>query len=300
MSEEECSVWFEIALETESADAETVGALLARGGFGGCELRETDDGRAHVVVYARVEVESAARELVERMLDFLPAGLISGYELCTKDEKIWTENWRKFFPRLRIGSRLEILPPWEAPSQEPGRLTVIINPALAFGTGHHETTAGCLEVLDAVLKMGDQVADIGCGSGILSIAAVKLGAAYAFACDVDEQAVSATCDNAIRNDVQESIHVERVSASPSSQDYGAQRYDVVMANIIAETLVELRDRLTSCVKPGGHLVLSGIAENHSSLIGETFLRSGWVVSRRLPRGDWVTLALRREERLSAR
>ncbi len=169
-------------------------------------------------------------------------------------------------------------------------ISIVINPAMAFGTGHHETTAGCLELIEELLREGDRVADIGCGSGILSIAAAKLGASRVRAFDIDEEALNATRDNAVTNGVAHLIDVADADDTRRST-YETEDFDLVVANIVAETLIELRGALTSCVNDGGHLLLSGIERKRLPLVEKAFIDSSWRLSRERPAGEWASIAL---------
>ncbi len=218
---------------------------------------------------------------------------------------------------------MEIIPPWESPGSSQRRptqtakganpsryvapvqnaqgvehagqlISIVINPAMALGTGHHETTAGCLEIIEDLLQPGDRVADIGCGSGILSIAAAKLGAASVLACDIDEESLAACRANAVLNRVAGVIEIVPALGADGKNSYESGRFDLVAANIIAETLIELRGPLTSCVKGGGHLLLSGIENHRLPLVEEAFIDGFWRLSRRRRLGDWSTIALHKQ------
>jgi ribosomal protein L11 methyltransferase len=164
----------------------------------------------------------------------------------------WEREWLKDFHAMRFGRRLWVVPHHEAAPADPESVVVRLDPGLAFGTGTHATTALCLAWLDANLRRGDTVIDFGCGSGVLGIAAARLGAGRVDAFDIDPQALIATRDNARANVVQEGVFVhESLDSLPASAD-------VVIANILAGTLIELAQSLIARVRPGGHLVLSGI------------------------------------------
>ena len=191
--------WFEIVLPTTSPYAEPLTTALAELGYASCELREHPSGTVDVVVYCRVadhdSAVNTARSLEKRLPDGLTANVAGELAVAAVDESVWTENWKRYFSPTEIGRRLLIVPPWEAAAATgSGRVVVVINPAMAFGTGHHETTASCLEVIDELVEPGWRVADVGCGSGILAIAALRIGAAAAVATDNDPLAVSAARD----------------------------------------------------------------------------------------------------------
>src|SRR5690554_3635324 len=178
------------------------------------------------------------------------------------EDKDWVREWMDSYQPMQMGKRLWICPSWCTPP-DPQAVNLLLDPGLAFGTGTHPTTAMCLQQLDVMDCDKKSVIDYGCGSGILAIAALLLGAKSAVGVDIDPQAVSATKDNAQRNNVaQDKISVYL----PEDMPQGTQA-DIVLANILAGPLVELADAIMSMVKPGGELVLSGLlVEQKDSLI----------------------------------
>lgn len=179
-------------------------------------------------------------------------GIGPGTWLYVEDQD-WERAWMDQFQPLRFGERLWIVPSWiEAP--DPDAVNILLDPGLAFGTGTHPTTALCLEWLDGADMVDTTVLDYGCGSGILAIGALKLGAASAWGIDIDPQALTATRDNAARNGIDpERLHPGLPGALPQNA-----RFDVLLANILMGPLIELAPTLTAHVKPGGRLVLSGL------------------------------------------
>ncbi len=290
-------LWFEIALDGPAEATEAVTALRAVRGWPGTEIREPwpaggAAGSAAVVVYFRAPTPEAARAEADVLAGDLREAGVTGAAIALLDEKVWTENWRHHFPPLRIGARLEVLPPWEEPSGEPGRETIVINPGLAFGTGQHETTLGCLQMLERLVGPGMRVADVGCGSGILAIACARLGAAQVQATDIDPQAVLATVENCQANDV--TVQVEAAVAGADGSPWKDGNWDLVLANILAETLVELCAPLQATVAASGLLVLSGIERSRLPLVEEAFIAPGWQLRERLLLGEWATLCLARD------
>lgn len=191
----------------------------------------------------------------------------------------WERAWMARFVPMRFGHRLWICPSWHQPP-EPSAVNVLLDPGLAFGTGTHATTGMCLEWLDAYLEPGMRCLDFGCGSGILAVAACRLGARTVWAVDIDPQAVQATISNAERNGVEACVQAGRPEALPDGT------VEVVLANILAGPLIELAESLAARVAAGGALVLSGIlAEQQEAVIAAYApwltlrpfrLRDGWV------------------------
>jgi ribosomal protein L11 methyltransferase len=184
-------------------------------------------------------------------------------------DRAWEREWLKDFHSMRFGRRLWIVPSHEQPPVDPQAVIVRLDPGLAFGTGTHPSTALCLEWLDGHMAGGLTVIDYGCGSGVLAVAAALLGAGQptptlVHAFDIDPQALIATRDNAEANRVADRIVIhEREAGLPSG-------VDVLLANILAGTLVELAPRLTSLVRPGGHLVLAGILDEQAQEVRAAF------------------------------
>lgn len=208
-------------------------------------------------------------------------------------DRVWEREWLKDFRPMRFGSRLWICPDGQRPaadllrpvtsSQQPATPCFIdLDPGLAFGTGTHPTTALCLEWLDGADLRGRSVLDYGCGSGVLAIAALKLGAASAAAVDIDPQAVTATIDNAQRNGVADRLAVSTV------KEMDATPADIVLANILAEPLQSLAPILTALVKPGGNIVLSGLLTHQASQVAAHY--APWFdIAPLAVREDWARI-----------
>ena len=204
-------------------------------------------------------------------------------------DRVWEREWLKDFRPMRFGRRLWVCPggqalPAEAAESAP--VSIALDPGLAFGTGTHATTALCLSWLDAADLAGRRVLDVGCGSGILAIAALALGAAAAVAVDLDEQALLATRENAARNTV-----ADRLRVHAAGDDWGAG-YDLVLANILAEPLMALAPRFANACRPGGWLVLSGLLTAQAAGVADAC--GPWFDMRpALEREGWICLAGRR-------
>jgi ribosomal protein L11 methyltransferase len=195
-------------------------------------------------------------------------------------DRVWEREWLRDFHAMRFGQRLWVCPHHETVTAADA-VVVKLDPGMAFGTGTHASTALCLEWLDAHLARGMTVIDYGCGSGILAIAALKLGAAHAMAFDIDPQALIATLDNAERNNVAATLTT--VAAATALQPAA----ELVLANILAGTLIELADSLATLVRPGGQIVLAGILAEQEAAVALAFApcfdirtagqREGWVL-----------------------
>ena len=197
------------------------------------------------------------------------------------EQRDWVRAWMDYYHPMRFGEGLWVCPSHLAPP-DPCATTVMMDPGLAFGTGTHATTALCLEWLSAQGVTGWSVVDYGCGSGILAIAALLLGARHALALDIDPQALMSTRTNAKRNGVLEKVQVS------FPDDIAPYPSDLVMANILAGPLVALRDRLSARVRPGGKLIMSGLLSRHADEIEQTY-RGIFDFGPRLERDDWILL-----------
>ncbi len=217
----------------------------------------------------------------------------------TVREEDWAHAWKRHYKPLRIGRRVLLTPAWEEPEALPGDVVVRLEPGMAFGTGLHPTTRLCVAALEKWVRPGDSFLDIGTGSGVLSLAAAKLGATPVWSTDIDPLAIRAAKENALRNGItlaSDGLHVEQGSV-PAGQ---AGRFKVIAANILAEVLVGLFEGayanvpLAEPLAPGGHLILSGILEERSEMVLSTAARYGLKEVERIQEADWVALVVRRE------
>ncbi len=217
-----------------------------------------DDITVTALFEAEANVELAAVALQNRFPD-----LQGPFRIEALEDKDWEREWMDNYHPMRFGQRLWVVPTWrEAP--EPDAVIMKLDPGLAFGTGTHPTTALCLEWLDGAPLQNAEVVDYGCGSGILAIAALLLGARQVVGVDNDPQALLATRQNAERNDVQDRLDIvspERFKGAPC---------DVLVANILAGPLVELAPRLSGLVKPGGCIALSGILDHQAQSVLDAY------------------------------
>ena len=234
---------------------------------------------SHTHLLALFEADTDPDSLVAH-LQLLTGGALPEHRIERIEDQDWERSWMDNFQPMRFGRRLWIVPSWHT-APEPEAVNLLLDPGLAFGTGTHPTTALCLEWLDGQELAGCSVLDFGCGSGILAIAALLLGAPQAVGTDIDPQALEASRDNAGRNGIEPARFALYLPA-----DLPQQAADVVVANILAGPLVALAPQLTRLVKPGGRLALSGIlaeqaeevraAYNEAFVLEPTALKDGWV------------------------
>lgn len=210
----------------------------------------------------------------------------------TIQDQNWMEKWKEHYHPIQVGEKLLILPPWmENPLPE--RIPLRIDPNMAFGTGTHPTTQLCLMLTEIFLKPGLEVIDIGCGSGILSIAARLIGARYALAVDIDPLSVQATLDNARLNGLNSGIEVGLGSIGEIlSGAYNIRQAPLVLANILAPVIITLFNiGLGDLVSPGGSLILSGILDHQAERVLEAGADAGFKVKHTASQEDWVALVM---------
>ncbi|WP_297881188.1 50S ribosomal protein L11 methyltransferase [uncultured Campylobacter sp.] len=214
-------------------------------------------------------------------------------EISKKQNKDWLDEYKKGVAPVAVG-KFYVRPSWCESSQDPALIDLLIDPALAFGSGHHESTNMCLALLSELTRAGMSALDVGCGSGILSIAMKKLGAKVS-ACDTDEQAVSATQQNAEKN----GVHIDKIwlgsvlSLGEQSSSESAQlQFDLVVANIIADVILILSADLKKALKPGGRLVLSGILEKYKDRIEQAFSDLNFMQMKK--QNEWLSFVYERK------
>lgn len=317
--------WLELSVTAQPEAVEAISEVMSRHTTGGVAIEEpydlADDGQvpipipgAPVTVRAYVPAdaggEEARRRIEEGMwhLRQIGFGEISDVAVRTLAEEDWATAWKEHFQVTRLGRRTVIKPTWRAYEPQPGDVVVELDPGMAFGTGLHPTTRNCVLALEDALRPGDRVLDVGSGSGILSLAALKLGAASVLALDVSSVAVEATEANARANGVADRIEVRLATLEgaagepfaplpPDVRVLGAEvgRYDVVVANIIARVIGQIAPALVRATRPGGWLIASGIIAERRHEAEEPLKAAGLVDVRDYVEGDWVTLLGRRKE-----
>ena len=202
----------------------------------------------------------------------------------------WENNWKQFYKPMEIGNRLLVVPEWEE-AHGGERVKLVLNPGLTFGTGSHATTRLCLQALDTHIHGGEHVLDLGCGSGILSIAALRLGAARAFACDIDEKCVDVAYENAALNGIGKDRYTVRwgdvLSDEALRQEMGGG-YDVVVANIVADVIMGLSGSVRPFLKAGGLFLCSGIIDDRAEEVLAKLKGDGWDVFEQRSSEGWFS------------
>jgi ribosomal protein L11 methyltransferase len=294
--------WLELTISAHREAVEAISELLSRVAPGGVAIEEPiallDDGQEYrllpdgaVLVRAYLPLdgsEAEKRQQVEQGLWHL--GQISpNYvgDLTTRQvaEEDWANAWKEYYHVLHLGQRIVIKPSWREYTPKPDEVVLELDPGMAFGTGLHPTTHMCLELLEQRVQPGMRVLDVGTGSGILALAAAKLGAASVQALDVSSVAVEAAQANVRANGLDERISVRLGSIEEAS----GERYDLVVANIIARVIADLAPALVGALASGGLLIASGIIDERMLLAEDALLAAGLAEIEQVRDGDWVSL-----------
>ena len=213
------------------------------------------------------------------------------------DEEDWANNWKIYYKPLKIGERLLVRPSWEALSDAEGRTVLSLDPGMAFGTGSHHTTRMCLQYLEKTVKEGDMLLDLGCGSGILSIAGVLLGAKSALAVDIDPIAEKIAYENAEINGVLRDRYEVRIGDVLTDDalraGLAAQQYEVITANIVASVIIALLPVVPPLLKEGGAFITSGIIRDRLDEVKETILANGLTIESEDISEEWCAILARK-------
>jgi len=282
--------WAEISIDTQPGAVDAVGQSLYGVGCVGFEVRETVQPPA---VAGYLPVDDRLEDRLTQLQDALAAlpgfGIAgAGTELTLRyvEEADWANAWKAYYKPFRVGRRLVVTPPWESPDLAPDDIPLVIDPGMAFGTGSHPTTQLCLTALEDFVQPGGAVADVGTGSGILAIAAAKLGASPVSASDNDPLAVKIARENASANGVSVTV----TDAMPTGT------YSVVVANILADVIIGLAADLIARVSPGGVLIASGIIDTRETDVQTALAALGLSHLKTRRQGEWVALIFRRAAR----
>lgn len=296
--------WLELSVEADVEAVEAVSEILGRIAEGTAvqptrllrdpadELAAREDPTAPFVVTAHVADGPDARhavDAIERALWHLQAfGLrpVGDLRVREVDDADWTDAWKRHYVSQRIG-RVVIVPSWVAHDAAPGDAVVTLDPGMAFGTGLHPTTRACLGLLQEVEPMPARILDVGCGSGVLALAALRLGASSAVGYDTDALAVEAARANAERNGLAEQLDVRHGSLPDAAEE----RFPLVLANLVAALLVDLAPRLAAHVETGGVLVAGGIVAGRADEVIEALRAAGLDLAEKRDDGEWVALRL---------
>lgn len=302
--------WLEIACDVPEEHSDVVAEFLTHlSGSGVCidnlnvdafSVSEIPDS-VRVVIKAYLPADSDPAPQMLKLETFLselsgrhPTACFGRPALSSVKSEDWSSSWKVHFKPLRVGKHLLIVPTWEEAAQLPGDLVLRIDPGMAFGTGGHETTRLCLEMLEQVLEkscrtVAPSLLDLGTGSGILAMAASLLGAGRILALDIDPDAVDVARENLDLNQLSERIECGTVPLESLTE-----RFDIILANILAEELVRLAPYLTARLNPGGSLILSGILAEKEPLVRLGFDSQPLQYGQTATAGEWVAILYRNE------
>ena len=309
--------WLELKIDTSPAGIDPVTEMLTEQGVTGViidDQRDFQDFMAHNQAYWDYVDEELVKEKenlcrVTFYVENAPAGYsaIAAIRMAmhamkqkhpeyapllltmenVKDED-WENNWKQFYKPMEIGERLLVIPAWEK-AEAKGRVTLTLNPGLTFGTGSHATTRLCLKALERRIHGGERVLDLGCGSGILSIAALRLGAGSAFACDIDEKCIDVAYENAALNGIgKKQLTVRQGDATKEGalRDAIGTGYDVVVANIVADVIISLAPQVRHFLKEDGWFLTSGIIDDRADEAAAALTAAGWNIVESCTSEGW--------------
>ena len=304
--------WLEIAINTTPDRLDEVTAKLTAAGMAGLVIEDEAEFQ-QFLEQNRQYWDYVDQELLDRMkgvtrvkfyvtddadgraqLPQYTHGLDCEYTVTSLSDNDWAYSWQKYYKPLSIGERLYVVPQWEKEKPVPdGRVPFYLNPGLTFGTGSHASTQLCLEGVEAHTKQGDTVLDLGCGSGILSIAALVLGASHALAVDIDPKAVDVAYENAALNGIGKDRYTVRagdiLTDTALAAEIARQRYPLVLANIVADVIIPLSAHVPDLLTQDGIFLCSGIIDTRAHEVEATLERNGLKIIKKREKNGWVAL-----------
>ena len=315
--------WLELKLDTSPAGLEAATQLLEEQGITGLviddegdfrdflehnhqywdyvdeELMQEKQGLCRITFYLSDDPEGYHRLAQVRMVlsqlkaahpEYAPLLLT----MNNLEDADWENNWKQFYKPMEIGERLIVVPEGEQANTQ-GRIPLILNPGLTFGTGRHATTRLCLTALEETIHGGERVLDLGCGSGILSIAALRLGAVSAKAVDIDDKCLTVAYENAALNGIGKdryTVLVGDVLSNGALRETLGGGYDVVVANIVADVIIGLAPMVRQFLKPGGLFLCSGIIDTRAEEVADALRQNGWEIETTQSGEGWYSYACR--------
>jgi ribosomal protein L11 methyltransferase len=299
--------WLEVSMVVDGELAEAIADVLGRFVSNGVVIESEvkfndaeDEGTPYgpVKIYGFMAIDDQIEETRQRLLEGLwYLGRIKPLpepQFRTIEDEDWMASWKQHYKPIPIGKRLLILPIWIQLEMD-GRIPVRIDPSMAFGTGTHPTTQLCLEMIEEYTPAGQSVIDVGCGSGILSIAAIKMGAKHALGVDIDNAAIKSTRENAQANAVESAIETGIGSVEEVLQGkFSIQNAPLVLANILAPIIIRLFNMgLADLVSPSGMMILSGILDAQAPAVIEAAEAHGLRFIKQNQQDDWVAIAMQK-------
>lgn len=233
------------------------------------------------------KIRKRAKELANEGVDVV-------IQTCIVDQDDWAESWKNFFHVTKITDKIVIKPTWREFTPNADDIVIELDPGMAFGTGTHPTTAMCVQLIEKYLKYEDRFLDVGTGSGILMIAAAKLGASYLIGVDTDEIAVQVASENLLKNIIASNLFdVKKGTLEQYISEFNSLKFDLIAANIIAEVLIEIMADIKACLKTGGTVILSGIIKERTDKVTAALERHGFTISEIMSDGEWIAIAAKK-------
>ena len=245
------------------------------------EVLERQNALPKITFY--MEDEAKAQEITDRIKKDFPGVII---KTSCGDDSEWKDKWKEFFKPAKVTEKLVVKPTWETYEPKRGEAVIEIDPGMAFGTGTHETTSLCLKLMEAYMKPGDKVLDVGCGSGILSIGASLLGAGEVLAVDIDPEAVKVSEENVKLNNCGDKVKV-RCGNLVEGLDFEA---DIIVANLMADLVISLSSHAACHLSPGGIYISSGILIEKEKQVEEAIINCGFKIKEIREDGMWCAIA----------
>lgn len=314
--------WNKYTIETTTAAEDFVSSMLSDLGIEGVEIEDNmqlseadtakmfidflpelppDDGKGKVSFYLDADEDNEqmlkqVKDGLEELRAFVEVG--SGIITESQTEDVdWINNWKEFFHAFTIDDIL-IKPTWEElDEKDKDKILIEIDPGISFGTGKHETTQLCIHQLRKYMKKGDEVLDVGCGSGILSIVSLKLGAGHVTGTDIDDDCLISTAENMQVNHLPENLGTfyigNLIDDTQLQQKVGTEKYDIVVANILADVIIPMAPVLPARMKKGGVLITSGIIDFKENDVKDAIEAAGLEVTDITHQGEWVSITARK-------
>lgn len=307
--------WTEVRIKTTEEASDAISDMLTSIGAGGVAIEDPNDIRRElekpntldyadeefmnslgtdVIIKAyfseemnQSELAALVKEKLAFISNFLDVG--EGYTGYSEvDDEDWATAWKKYYKPIKITNRIVIKPSWEQYDPAEDEIIIELDPGMAFGTGTHETTRMCAQLLEKYVTPGDSVVDVGCGTGILSIAAAKLGASNITAVDIDEVAVRVTVENCSLNHVSPQVHAFRGVLD----DVKKEKVNIMVANIIANVIIDIAGAVPAYLQSNGYLLTSGIIKERKQEVIDTYSRIGFTCEEIIELGEWVAIVFR--------
>lgn len=305
--------WIELSVKTEFDAFEAISDLLTDFGANGVAIEDTsnmqndldllywdyvDENIKHQDQNVIIKAYYLENLYTEQMKLKIKDGIskiekilkISSSEISEKviNEEDWANEWKKHYKPIKVGQSIIVKPSWEDYTKQANEIVIEMDPGMAFGTGTHESTYMCLEFIEKFIGNRKRILDIGCGSGILSITGIKLGAESAFAIDIDEVAIKVAKENALNNKIQSNIVVKKAKIQEINS---GEKYDLVLANIVANVIIEISPIVKNFLDENGLFIISGIIKERQEEVQNCLKNNNYKIIETKNMGEWVAMVV---------